>query len=225
MAIGPAVRSLLGPFEGSVAALYRSMFLDISDLARVLVEWTRPANILEVGCGEGAVTERLAAAFPEARITAIDITDRVGRLYRGDRERVTFHRRLIDEVAEEQARQFDLVLINDVLHHVPRSMHVDFLRAAGMARAPSGWLVLKDWVRSPTAINWLCYVCDRYVTGDDIYYAEEQELRDLLMGVYGENAIRAEQHIRPWNHNLAFLIGQDDRPTDCATAVGELPRH
>ena len=220
MAIGPTVRRLFGPYEGAVADHYRSLFLDISDLIDVLSEWTRPSTILEVGCGEGAVTERLAAAFPDARITAIDITDRIGRLYGGDPSRVVFEQRRVDQIAEEQPGCFDLVLINDVLHHVPRSMQADFLGAAGMARAPSGWLVLKDWVRGPTAINWLCYFCDRYVTGDRIYYAEEAELRGLLAKVYGEGAIRAERHIRPWRHNLAFLIGEGSRRCGSGAMVG-----
>ena len=42
-----------------------------------------PRRILEVGCGEGAVSERLAALYPNAEITAIDITPNVGRLYAG----------------------------------------------------------------------------------------------------------------------------------------------
>ena len=214
MAVGPIARRLLGPFEVPAAALYRSVFLDVADLVRVLGEWTDPTTILEVGCGEGVITERLAAAFPRAQITAIDITDRIGRLFGGDPTRVVFQQRRIDEVAEEQAGGFDLVLISDVLHHVPKAMHIEFLRTAGTARAASGWLVLKDWIRAPTMIHGLCTFCERYVTGDEVYYAEEAELRDLLAKVYGKRLMRAEQWIRPWKHNLAFLIGEEERADD-----------
>jgi trans-aconitate methyltransferase len=33
-----------------------------------------PKRILEVGCGEGSMTERLVVAFPGATLTPIDIT-------------------------------------------------------------------------------------------------------------------------------------------------------
>ena len=88
MAIGPRFRAWLGPLEVPAANLYRACFVDLGHLARQVREWTPAASILEIGCGEGALTERLSLVYPKARITGIDITPKVGRLFCGDRERV-----------------------------------------------------------------------------------------------------------------------------------------
>ena len=83
MSLGSSVRRLFGPLEAPVTDLYRSFFVNLELQVRQVRDWVPGArNILEVGCGEGAVCERLATEFPTARVTGIDITPRVGRLFR-----------------------------------------------------------------------------------------------------------------------------------------------
>jgi len=89
MTIGATVRRLFGRHERTVARLYRSIFIDIGCLSSLIREWMPQAQkILEVGCGEGAITEQLARLYPNADIMAIDITPRVGRLFNGNQDRV-----------------------------------------------------------------------------------------------------------------------------------------
>src|SRR5258708_2299555 len=111
MPLGPRLRGLLGPIERPVANLYRACFVDVGDLARQIREWAPAGSILEVGCGEGALTEKISLLYPKARIAGIDITPRVGRLYRGDRERVTFTQQTIHDLATANPASFDLILI------------------------------------------------------------------------------------------------------------------
>jgi len=101
MAIGPFVRQMLGPLERPVSELYRGMFVDLTSLARKIKERIPAANILEVGCGEGTVTERLARAYANARVTGIDITPRIGRMFRGDLKRVSFKQETIKDFAKK----------------------------------------------------------------------------------------------------------------------------
>src|SRR5712692_8894223 len=110
MKIGPLVRRMFGPYERQISEFYRSIYINIDAFVELVVQWTpAPNKILEVGCGEGAVTQRLNAAFPDADITAIDITPRVGRLYRGSLERVRFMKRTVQEITVAQPGQYDLV--------------------------------------------------------------------------------------------------------------------
>lgn len=100
MRIGPAVRRLFGRYEHRIAAFYRALFFDIDDYKRQLQAWAPgPKRILEVGCGEGAVTEVLVELYPSARITAIDIMPAVGRLYRGPSETVQFRQVLLSSAS------------------------------------------------------------------------------------------------------------------------------
>ena len=206
MSIGFFIRQMLGPFEKPISDLYRSIFIDITALVSQIKHWSPASNILEVGCGEGAVTEHLVMAYPNVYITGIDITSRIGRMFRGDTSRVTFSQQTIKDFVAENPSSFDLLLISDVIHHVPPEMHKEFLTEARNALKPRGYLVLKDWERSATPIHLLAYLLDRYITGDHVQYKTANEFRELIRDVFGETSIKDETRIRPWSNNIAFLI-------------------
>ena len=91
MPLGPVLRRALGPLEQPAAALYRSVFIDLDAFVAQVALWAgRPRSLLELGCGEGAVVDRLADTFPAASVTGIDITPRIGRLSRAADTRVAF---------------------------------------------------------------------------------------------------------------------------------------
>jgi ubiquinone/menaquinone biosynthesis C-methylase UbiE len=56
----PVVRRLMAGFEGT-----------LDDL----LERTRPASVLDVGCGEGVLTSRWAQQLPDSRVVGIDLAD------------------------------------------------------------------------------------------------------------------------------------------------------
>ena len=207
MAIGPFVRQMLGPLERPVSNLYRSIFIDIKALATQIKKWIPELNnIIELGCGEGAVTECLVKQYPDAYITGIDITPKVGRMFQGDLTHVTFKQQTIQNFSAENLASFDLLVISDVMHHIPWQMHQEILINARKVVKLGGYIVLKDWERTPTPIHLLCYLFDRYITGDLVRYKTAAELRNLIEDVFGSNCIQAEKRIRPWSNNIAFLI-------------------
>jgi len=54
---GPLIRRLFGPYERGLTEAYRRIFVDLDDFAHHLRSWVPEAKkILEVGCGEGAMT-------------------------------------------------------------------------------------------------------------------------------------------------------------------------
>lgn len=198
---------MFGPFEPRIADAYRSLYVDIDALVDLFLRW-RPAAgcILEVGCGEGAVTRRLCLAYPRASITAIDVTPRVGRLFRGEPARVRFLRCTVQQIAAEGTGAYDLVVLSDVLHHVPVAQRQELLAAVRDCIAPQGAFICKDWQRNNSPIHWLCHASDRWLTGDRTSYMSREEMRDRLAASFGAEALKAEARVGPWWNNLAFLV-------------------
>jgi SAM-dependent methyltransferase len=205
--IGPTIRKLFGRHEPAVAALYRSIYIDLDAYLRQIRAWVpAPRRILEVGAGEGAVTARLARAYPDAEILAIDITASVGRLYAGPRGKVTFAQTTVQQVARDQAGQFDFVILSDVLHHVPPEMREDIIAALRGCLVADGKLVFKDWARTRTPIHWMCLGSDRYLTGDEVSFLSPQEAECLIASHFGPAAIAGRATIAPWRNNFALLV-------------------
>lgn len=204
---GPLIRRLLGPYERQVTEAYRRLFVDLDDFVDRLQVWMPQARrILEVGCGEGAMTERLCRAYPAATVTGTDITPRIGRLFSGDAARVRFLRRSVEDVARDEPASFDLVVLCDVVHHVPPFERQPLLSAIGRAMAAGASLAVKDWIVSSSPIHWLCSMSDRYLTGGDVQFCTAASARALLTSAFGGDAIREEALVRPWSNNVAFLV-------------------
>jgi 2-polyprenyl-3-methyl-5-hydroxy-6-metoxy-1,4-benzoquinol methylase len=179
----------------------------MDEFIELMYQWKPAASkILEVGCGEGAVTERLRTTDPNAKITAIDITPRIGRLYRGLPRDVEFIQSDIQEIAKEKPEHYDFVVLSDVLHHVPIEFRQELLNSIRTVLAPKGTFIFKDWQRNYAPIHWLCYASDRFLTGDQIKYMTRQEMRRFLAISFGPDALVGEARIRPWWNNIAMLV-------------------
>jgi 2-polyprenyl-3-methyl-5-hydroxy-6-metoxy-1,4-benzoquinol methylase len=210
---GPLIRRSFGPYERVITEAYRRVFTKLDDFIGLVLVWVPQARrILEVGCGEGAITERLVKAYPDATITAIDITPNIGRLYRGNPVGVTFLQTPVGEVAREEPGSYDLVVLCDVLHHVRITERRRLLSAIDRAMSPDGSLVFKDWTASASPIHWLCKLSDRYLTGDDVHFLTAKAAKELMAGAFGADAIRSEAVVRPWSNNIAYLIHRQAAP-------------
>jgi SAM-dependent methyltransferase len=100
----PIQQALLGRFKANAVRLARSV---------------EPSTILEVGCGEGYMLEEMSRAGVGRDLLGVDISapaveDARARL--GDRARV--ERRDARELAAD-GRSFDLVMMLEVLEHIP----------------------------------------------------------------------------------------------------------
>lgn len=209
--VGATIRKALGRYERPVSDAYRGAFVDLEDLAARIRGWSRPARILEIGCGEGAMAELLTRDFPEAEFLGIDIIAHLGRMYEGRRDGVSFRQVEAQVLARELPGRFDLIVLNDVMHHVPDPEREEILKAARQLLAPGGMLVFKDWVRRPSLIHAACYVADAYIGGDrKVRYMDRAEQEAMLVRVFGPRAIRDSATIRPWAQNLAFLVRSPD---------------
>jgi 2-polyprenyl-3-methyl-5-hydroxy-6-metoxy-1,4-benzoquinol methylase len=190
-----------------VAEAYRRIFVDLDEFAELMCAWVPQAQkILEVGCGEGAMTERIVRTYPTATVTAIDISPNAGRLYRGQTSTVTFSQETVEDVACREPGSFDLVVLADVIHHVPRDARQSLLSAIKQAMAANGCLIFKDWVVSATPIHWLCIMSDRYLTGDNVSYCTMDGINALLTNTFGSGAIRQIDTLRRRRNNVVVLV-------------------
>jgi 2-polyprenyl-6-hydroxyphenyl methylase/3-demethylubiquinone-9 3-methyltransferase len=204
---GARVRRLFGPYEHTVAETYRRIFVDLDQFAARMQAWVpRAGKILEVGCGEGAMTERLVRAYPRAFVTAIDITPKTGRLFRGPRCSVTFRQETVEELAAREPAAYDLVVLADVIHHVPAAARDSLMQAIKQAMVPQGSLVFKDWIVSSSPIHWLCLMSDRHLTGDDVAYPTMEDLDALVTSIFGPGKIRQINSVPPWRNNVMLLV-------------------
>jgi SAM-dependent methyltransferase len=85
-----------------------------------------PRSILDFGCGIGGSIPHLRAAFPDARILGIDVSDRSIEIARSRFPEMAQYRRL-DEGDMSALGQFDLVFSSCVFHHIDAEEHVDIL--------------------------------------------------------------------------------------------------
>jgi 2-polyprenyl-3-methyl-5-hydroxy-6-metoxy-1,4-benzoquinol methylase len=205
-AIGPTIRSLFGCHEKYVSGLYRRLFVDLWLAVKEIEAISSPKTILEIGCGEGALTEVLARCYPKAHIVGTDISPQVGRLFEGDRSNVTFVQKTTQDFELTNKLTFDLVVICDVMHHVSQDLHREMLAFAKRMLRPNGLLALKEWERRTNPVHGLCYLIERYITGDKVVYMSREEIKSLVGSVFDLRNIEKEIRIPPWKNNLLLLI-------------------
>jgi len=169
--VGSAIRRLLGPHQARRAGRwYRGIFVDLGKEAAALASAIpRDAHLLDVGGGDGEPLNRLLALRADLRITTLDTGPVVGQ-WLENRFAAQVVRlpgmSLADYVAERRPDP-DVVLIADVLHHIPESARPAFLRSLAvlLERVPVLRIVVKD-VEPGSWRAVLGYWSDRYVTGD-----------------------------------------------------------
>ena len=142
-----AGREFLTPFyDAFVRLTMREDIFRARVVDQVLAGLGPGGRVLEIGCGTGALTERLAAAAPEAAVTGLDGDQRVlerarARLAGTGVELVTAR---ADEMPFADAG-FDRVVASLLLHHLDDATKAAALAEAHRVLAPGGSLHIADW--------------------------------------------------------------------------------
>jgi 2-polyprenyl-6-hydroxyphenyl methylase/3-demethylubiquinone-9 3-methyltransferase len=203
--IGTAIRHRLGPYEHTVAEGYRAWFINLDDFARTVASIVDPVRIAEIGCGDGAVAERMCREFPGAHYTGIDIAPDPGRLFRGDRAQAQFHSVSSSDLLAQAPPPFDLVMLVDVFHHLHVDLRVPTIRDMDALCRPGGTIVIKDWARALNPAQFASYMSDRYISGDrQVHYASRTELRAAIQAGIGQAHLVCEARIPPRRNNIMF---------------------
>lgn len=123
------IKSLLNPSDASAALVGK--------------------RIVDVGCGGGILAE--AMAIGGADVTGIDLADKsltVAKLHSLESGvRVNYRKISAEELAVEQAEQYDVVVCMEMLEHVPNPASV--VQACAELVKPGGWLFFSTLNRNP----------------------------------------------------------------------------
>jgi SAM-dependent methyltransferase len=120
----PVVRRLMEGFESTLEEL-----------------WTKasPSSILDVGCGEGVLTEQWADKLGSGRIVGIDLDDPKLKAEWQTRQRANLEYKVEDATHLSFAdNEFDMASAIEVLEHVPDPERT----VAEMARVAERWLLV-----------------------------------------------------------------------------------
>lgn len=108
-------------------------------------------KVLDVGCGGGILSEAMARAG--ADVTGIDLADKslkVARLHGLESGvKVEYRKVPVEQLAAEQAGQFDVVTCMEMLEHVPDPASI--VRACSALTKPGGWVFFSTLNRNAKA--------------------------------------------------------------------------
>jgi 2-polyprenyl-3-methyl-5-hydroxy-6-metoxy-1,4-benzoquinol methylase len=201
--VGASVRRSLGPLERPASRAYRAMFVNTDDLAEAVAALRPGPRILEIGSGDGIVAQKISERCPESTLLGIDVGVPPGAMFSGDPRRVSFRRVPAEALIEEGVEPFDLVLIADVLHHVPLELRAGLVRTAGELLLPGGILVVKETCRVCSPGYPAAVIADRHIGGEsNVSFMTEPELERLIIGNVAALTPIARSTLRPWRMNL-----------------------
>ena len=161
----------------------RRLYPHVLGEVRATVAGLAAPRLLDLGCGTGALAERVLGVAPGAHLTCVDLSPRMAEAARarlagraevllGDAERLPFH-----------DAGFDAVWCNDSFHHYPDPERAAF--QAWRVLAPGGALVIGDaWQPAPARAVMNAWL-PRSREGDVRIYSEA-ELRDILGAWFAE---------------------------------------
>lgn len=111
-------------------------------------------KIVDVGCGIGWSTRRLASTFPKATVTGLDLSPyflAVAEYHERERiekeggKRLKFVHGLAEDMPEsEEFQNVDLVTLQYVIHECPQQAISDFIEEASKRIKPNGVLMIVD---------------------------------------------------------------------------------
>jgi SAM-dependent methyltransferase len=119
------------------------------EFATKLYDLTRDRDVLEIACGTGSWTRRLAACARS--VTAIDAAPAMLAIHRQRVPGRSVRRIQADIFSWSPDRKYDVVFFALWLSHVPLDLFAQFWEIVGRALRPDGLAIVVDEQRTPAA--------------------------------------------------------------------------
>jgi hypothetical protein len=169
MSVGQVARRALGPAFPVAGAAYRRIFVDVRKVAECIPALPGGSVLLDVGIGDGSITNHLLDLQPDLRVIGVDLAPSIGSFIREDlRDRVELHPATsVAEIVAAGLPEISAASMADVLHHVPPDARpglvTDILSAFGDRPKT---LIVKDMLpHGPRAVA--AFWADRHISQDD----------------------------------------------------------
>lgn len=187
MSLGHFVRRALGPAFPVFGNAYRRFFVNLNAVAASIPQVGPAPEILDIGGGDGEPLNRLLARMPDAHVTMLDLAPSIGEALRpGFAAQVTkLPGTSIRDYISLSPKPFELVIISDVIHHVPPEQRLGFFQDL---RDLIGDREVPVYVKDIEPGHWRAtasYIADVHISGDaNVALISEESLRALLDEVF-----------------------------------------
>jgi 2-polyprenyl-3-methyl-5-hydroxy-6-metoxy-1,4-benzoquinol methylase len=167
------------------------------------------SRILDIGCGAGLFLTLLASQGRltygigvDVRREAIEYANHVkARLPQASQLEFIVD----DGMFRWPKREFDVVSMIDVIHHVPPSQQRNMIQRVATAVAPKGIFIYKDMVRRPLWRAWANRLHDLVLARQWIHYFDVDEVVKVAQGC-GLTLVHTARIDRLWyGHELAVF--------------------
>lgn len=168
---------------GIISKIFLYLRFAIAPFDEVITRLPDKGLILDVGCGYGLLTNTISLTKPNVDIFGIDIDD--NRITYADdsigtRKNIKFK---VSDVTKDKlpSGRFDVIIIFDLLHHVPFSSQEKIINQCHRMLVKDGILIIKEINNIPRWKFIWNYFHDKIITkGDSLFFRTQEEWINLL---------------------------------------------
>ncbi len=172
----PFFSKVVGRFSPSLLRIVRNSLLDLSRIRTVL---PLAGRVLEIGCGYGHVLSQLAEERTDLQFLGID---KDAEAIDFAQEKWKFPNLQFHQVSLEELKEpFDLVLILDVIHHLPDGVENHIFKESHRLLGENGLLFVKDIPIQNCKIG---VFLDKYVSRQPPLVRNDDQLRSALKSYF-----------------------------------------
>lgn len=187
--------------SGRESTLFAAHKADIIDELVKNVAYS-PLSILDFGCSDGLLTSFIQILFSNARITAVDKSYEHIEVARLAYPSINFE--MATTSIPSNPNLYDLVIVCDVLHHIPKKEHPHYIQEFIRALKPGGLCIIIELnpLNFYTKFNFTCTIAQKNISMLNHWYLQK------LLRPYG--LIATQFHYSnlftrlPWCKRLPF---------------------